>query len=116
MKRIVLLVFVLCGSIALFAQNRKMTLKGECSPARNGEKLYLLMGSEIPCDSAVVENGKFEFPLKNLQPEEVLVVRVGKDGTPARSARLIRLSCQKNIRQIYDFTDNFTLNHFIRIL
>lgn len=35
---------------------------------------------------------------------------------PARSARLIRLSCQKNIRQIYDFTDNFTLNHFIRIL
>ena len=81
MKRIVLLVFVLCGSIALFAQNRKMTLKGECSPARNGEKLYLLMGSEIPCDSAVVENGKFEFPLKNLQPEEVLVVRVGKDGT-----------------------------------
>ena len=81
MKKIVLLVFVLCGSIALFAQNRKMTLKGECSPARNGEKLYLLMGSEVPCDSAVVENGKFEFPLKNLQPEEVLVVRVGKDGT-----------------------------------
>ena len=80
MKKIILLIFVLCGSVSLFAQSRKMTLKGECSPTRNGEKLYLLQGSEGPCDSAVVEKGKFEFPLKGIQPEEVVIVRVNKDG------------------------------------
>mgnify|MGYP000639177796 CR=1 FL=1 len=81
MRKIVLLICLLCGSLSLFAQNKKMTLRGECSSARNGEKLYLLIKSETPCDSTVVKDGKFEFPLKNIQPEEAVLMRVEKDGT-----------------------------------
>lgn len=49
------------------AQDKRMTLSGECNPARDGEKLYLVVGGE-PCDSVIVKNGKFSFALKGIQP------------------------------------------------
>ena len=79
MKKIGILTIILCVAISLFAQNKKMTLKGECPSMKNGEKLYLVMGG-APRDSAVVNNGKFEFALNNIKPEESLIVRTNKEG------------------------------------
>ena len=80
MKQIVFLVLLVCGGLSLTAQNKKMTLSGECNPARNGEKLYLVAGGDTPCDSVVVKEGKFSFALGGLQPQEVLLYRLGKEG------------------------------------
>lgn len=79
MKRLRFLVILLCVSTILLAQNKKMTLKGECSQLKNGEKLYLLMGPN-PVDSAVIKNGKFEFTLKNIQPDEAVIAHKDKEG------------------------------------
>lgn len=79
MKRIIFLVVFMCGGLSLMAQDKRMTLSGECNPARDGEKLYLVVGGE-PCDSVIVKNGKFSFALKGIQPNEVLLYRSGKDG------------------------------------
>ena len=79
MKQIIFLVVLVCGGLSLMAQNRRMTLSGECNPARDGEKLYLVAGGE-PCDSVTVKNGKFSFALKGMQPDEVSIYRSGKDG------------------------------------
>lgn len=79
MKKLGVLLFVLFMGLSLVAQNKKMTLKGECSPVRNGEKLYLRMGNVLR-DSVVIENGKFSFTLKGIEPDEAMLYRVNKEG------------------------------------
>ena len=83
MKKIGLLILVVCMGLSLMAQNKRMTLKGECSPSRNGEKLYLVAaGENSPSDSTIIENGKFSFALEKIQPREVLLYRLNKEGQP----------------------------------
>lgn len=82
MKKIGLFVLLVCVGLSLAAQDKRMTLKGECPSGRNGEKLYLVAGSNTPCDSVVVKEGKFSFALDGLQPREVLLYRLGKEGRP----------------------------------
>lgn len=80
MKKIGLLILAVCVGLSLVAQNKKMTLKGECNPERNGEKLYLVAGSNTPSDSVIIKNGRFSFALEGIQPREVLLYRLNKEG------------------------------------
>jgi peroxiredoxin len=57
-----------------------MSLKGETKCLKDGEMLYLIAGGQTPCDSTVIKNGKFEFSLKNVEPQEALIVRKGEKG------------------------------------
>lgn len=82
MKKIGLFVLLVCVGLSLVAQDKRMTLKGECPSGRNGEKLYLVAGSDTLVDSVVVKDGKFSFALGGLQPQEVLLYRLGKEGRP----------------------------------
>ena len=80
MKKIGVLILLMCVGLSLMAQNKRMTLKGECNPGRNGEKLYLLAGGNTPSDSAIIKDGKFSFTLDRIQPREVSLYRLNKEG------------------------------------
>ena len=74
MRKIVILfilVFVTTGMFAL----KVMSLSGEGSTLKEGEKLYLYAGSNYPSDSTYVKDGKFRFSLKGMQARECSLVR-----------------------------------------
>lgn len=76
-----LMLFFFMGAAAQNSQN--ITLKGQClnslSPSKSPQVLYLIKRAQ-PVDSAVVKDGKFEFALKNIQPDEYVLMRINEEG------------------------------------
>ena len=71
---------LLCLSICFMACSTKepqMTVRGECTPAWEGEMIYLKADNFV--DSCVIKNGKFKFNLSGLkEPGEAVVFRFNK--------------------------------------
>ena len=70
MRKIVILFILVFVTTGMFAQ-KVMSLSGEGSTLKEGEKLYLYADSNYPSDSTYVKDGKFRFSLKGM-PENVL--------------------------------------------
>ena len=64
--------------MACSTKEPRMTVAGECTPAWEGEKIYLEAGRDFK-DSCTIKNGKFKFDLSNLkEPGEAVVSRFNK--------------------------------------
>ena len=64
--------------MACSTKEPRMTVAGECTPAWEGEKIYLETGNNF-IDSCTIKNGKFKFDLSNLkEPGEAVVSRFNK--------------------------------------
>lgn len=78
MRYIGLLALALCAATGGVAQDRKMTLRGECPASfRDGEKLYLIQREKI-VDSTTVRAGK--FVLNDIPLDESRIKRIDPEG------------------------------------
>lgn len=78
MKKKLLLIAVV-ALMATCCYGQRMRLRGEFKSAVQGEKLYLSK-ENVAVDSITIQNGVFEFALKNAEPDEYCIVRINKEG------------------------------------
>lgn len=74
-----LLVLLSCAIVAC-TQPERMRLRGECASMKDGERLYLVFDDTV--GMAVVDNGKFEFDLTDIEPDEYVLMRTSEKGEP----------------------------------
>ncbi|MCL2562025.1 MAG: FG-GAP-like repeat-containing protein [Rikenellaceae bacterium] len=82
MKKILLLaaaIFCLTAWDAASQRVQQPTLRGTFPSAPNGAKLYL-QHSDNSIDSTVVQRGNFRFDLRNIEPDESLLIYVDENG------------------------------------
>lgn len=71
-----MMVLLLAFTVTCAMAQSVMSLTGESTALKDGEKLYLFAGGNEPKDSATVKNGKFAFSLKGISPCECCLWRV----------------------------------------
>lgn len=81
MKRLGLFVIFMGCLMAVSAQTKTMSLKGEASTMKDGEKLYLTVGNDT-VSTATVRGGKFAFDMAGVKPSECLIMRTNAEGKP----------------------------------
>ena len=74
MRKTIFILSLVLTAMSLRAQT-KMSLSGEGSTLKEGEKLYLYAGERTPSDSVFVKGGKFSFALKGIAPRECSLMR-----------------------------------------
>ena len=79
MKKLGLLAVLVSCMLTSFAQTRQMSLKGEASTMKDGEKLYLIIRNDT-ASTATVKGGKFAFDLTGVEPDECLIARTNAEG------------------------------------
>ena len=81
MKKLGLFVIFMGCLMAVSAQTKTMSLKGEASTMKDGEKLYLTVGNDT-VSTATVRGGKFAFDMTGVKPSECLIMRTNAEGKP----------------------------------
>ena len=81
MKKLGLFVIFMGCLMAVSAQTKTMSLKGEASTMKDGEKLYLTVGNDT-VSTATVLGGKFAFDMTGVKPSECLIMRTNAEGKP----------------------------------